>query len=160
MNSTETFFLKVPLGIEAHKQAKKLASVQATVSTGKRVYLNSLAVYAVNSYLTWVKVTTDLTASDSLNPALASLFNVADLLIPNVGRLECRPVLPEQKFIALPPEAIEDRIGFIGVQFRESLDFAELLGFAPALDITNPPRTIIIVGIDSFRKLIRLLPTY
>ncbi len=142
MNSTETFFLKVPLGLEPHKQAKKLASVQARVSKGKRVYLNTLAVYAVNSYLGWVKVKTDLTASYSLDPVMASLSDVADLLIQNVGRLECRPVLPEQQFIDLPSDAIDDRIGFIGVRFREQLDFAELLGFTPGLDISNPPEQI------------------
>lgn len=142
MNFTETLSLKVPLGLEAHKRARRLASVQANVSQGKRVYLNSLAVYAVHSYLSWVKIETDLAVSDSSNPAIASLFNVADLLIPNVGRLECRPVLPGQQFIALPPEAIEYRIGFIGVQFEERLDFVELLGFAPALDINNPPELL------------------
>jgi hypothetical protein len=122
--------------------ARQLAAVQSTVQKGKRVYLNALAVYAVHSYLKWLQIETYLNGSDSFNPAKTALANVADLVIPGIGSLECRPVLPGETTIFLPEEVIENRIGYVGVQFSDRLDSVQLLGFVPSLDSSNPPQQI------------------
>jgi hypothetical protein len=142
MNTTEIPLLTVPLELKAHEMARQLAAVQSTVQKGKRVYLNALAVYAVHSYLKWLQIETDLNYSDSFNPAKTALANVADLVIPGIGSLECRPVLPGDTTIFLPEEVIENRIGYVGVQFSDRLDSVQLLGFVPSLDSSNPPQQI------------------
>jgi hypothetical protein len=134
--------------------ARQLAAVQSTVQKGKRVYLNALAVYAVHSYLKWLQIETDLHPSDSFNPAKTALANVADLVIPGIGSLECGPVLPGETTILLPEEVIENRIGYVGVQFSDRLDSVQLLGFAPSLDSSNPPQQIAVAELMPIDTLI------
>jgi hypothetical protein len=141
MNSTENRLLTVPLGSEAHQLARQFAVEQANPQKGKRVYLNTLSVYAVHSYLKWFEIETDLLQSDCCNPQLRSVFDLADLVIPNVGKLECRPVLPGQTAFPLPLEVTENRIGYLAVQFSDRLDSVQLLGFAPAFT-TEPPEQL------------------
>jgi Protein of unknown function (DUF1822) len=72
---------------------------------------------------------------------IVGIFDVADLVLPGVGKLECRPVLPEESIIILPNEVTEDRIGYVAVQFSQQLDSVKLLGFtaksSETLDITQ-----------------------
>jgi len=154
MNLAELPLLTVPLDLKAHQMARQLAAVQSTVQKGKRVYLNALAVYAVHSYLKWLQIETDLNSSDSFNPAKTALANVADLVIPGIGSLECRPVLPGETTIFLPEEVIENRIGYVGVQFSDRLDSVQLLGFAPSLDSSNPPQQIVVAELMPIDTLI------
>jgi hypothetical protein len=154
MNIAELPLLTVPLELKAHEMARQLAAVQSTVQKGKRVYLNALAVYAVHSYLKWLQIETDLNSSDSFNPAKTALANVADLVIPGIGSLECRPVLPGETTIFLPEEVIENRIGYVGVQFSDRLDSVQLLGFAPILDSSNPPQQIAVAELMPIDTLI------
>jgi hypothetical protein len=142
MNIAEIPLLTVPLELKAHELARQLAASQSTVQKGKRVYLNALAVYSVHSYLKWLQIETDLNSSDSFNRVKTALANVADLVIPGIGSLECRPVLPGETTIFLPEEVIENRIGYVGIQFNERLDCVQLLGFAPSFDSSNPPQQI------------------
>jgi len=154
MNIAELPLLTVPLELKAHELARQLAAVQSTVQKGKRVYLNALAVYAVHSYLKWLQIETDLNSSDSFNPAKTALANVADLVIPGIGSLECRPVLPGETTIFLPEEVIENRIGYVGVQFSDRLDSVQLLGFAPTFDSSNPPQQIAVAELMPIDTLI------
>jgi hypothetical protein len=154
MNIAELPLLTVPLELKAHEMARQLAAVQSTVQKGKRVYLNALAVYAVHSYLKWLQIETDLEGSDSFNQVKTALANVADLLITGIGSLECRPVLPGETSIFLPEEVIENRIGYVGVQFSDRLDSVQLLGFAPTLDSSNPPQQIAVAELMPIDTLI------
>ncbi|NES06676.1 MAG: DUF1822 family protein [Okeania sp. SIO2F4] len=132
MTHTEMKNLEIPLGIEAHRLAGEFATEQATNEKSKQVYLNTLAVYAVHRYLKWLVIETDLSQSDCWNPILRNRWNVADLVIPEIGTLECRPVLVGETTLLLPPEVMEDRIGYLAVQFRNIWDRVEILGFAKA----------------------------
>ncbi|MEG3967096.1 DUF1822 family protein [Microcoleus sp. T2B6] len=154
MNIAELPLLTVPLELKAHEMARQLAAVQSTVQKGKRVYLNALAVYAVHRYLKWLQIETDLEGSDSFNQVKTALANVADLLITGIGSLECRPVLPGETSIFLPEEVIENRIGYVGVQFSDRLDSVQLLGFAPSLDSSNPPQQLAVAELMPIDALI------
>ena len=146
--------LSVPLGKDAHHWAVQFAAEQATPVKGKQVYLNTLAVYAVNSYLKWLSVETDLTQGDSWQPGLRSVFDVADLVLPNIGKLECRPLLPGETAFVLPPEVTQDRIGYVAVQFDQQLDSVQLLGFAPAIVTPEPPEKLHLAELQSLDVLI------
>ncbi len=154
MNNTKVPLLTVPLGGEAHRFAQQFAAQQATPQKGKRVYFNTLAVYAVNSYLKWLQIETSLGQSDSWHPGKRAVFDVADLALPGIGKLECRPVLLGETACYFPPEVTENRIGYIGVQFGEILSEVKLLGFARAVDADNPPAQLQIADFQPLDALI------
>ncbi|MBW4678282.1 MAG: DUF1822 family protein [Desmonostoc geniculatum HA4340-LM1] len=131
MNIKELPMIEIPVGTEAHRFASQFATEQATPEKSKQVYLNTLAVYAVHRYLQWLQMKTDLNQGDSWHPVVRSRLDVADLVIPGRGKLECRPVLPGETAFAVPDEVAEDRIGYLAVQFSDRLDKVELLGFSP-----------------------------
>lgn len=128
MQITPRFNFIVPLGQSAHQLARQFFSKQLK-HRAKQVYLNTLAVYAVRFYLKYMGIETEWEASDSYDPVMQTIMDVADLKIPNLGKLECRPVLPEAESVEIPPEVWGDRIGYIAVQLDESLRKATLLGF-------------------------------
>ncbi len=154
MNNREIRLLEVPLGIEAHRLAEQFAAEQATSQKSKQVYLNTLAVYAVHRYLQWLQVKTNLSQSDSWHPVLRSRWNVADLVISGIGKLECRPVLPGETAFCLPPEVTEDRIGYLGVQFSEHLDQVQLLGFTEAVNVGASSRELLISKLQPLEALL------
>ncbi|MBE9179091.1 DUF1822 family protein [Oculatella sp. LEGE 06141] len=124
--------LTVPLNADAHQQARQFAAEQADSTTGKRVYLNTLAVWAVHRYLTWMQIDTDLAQSHSWNVGLNALFQATDLVLPQLGRLECCPVLPGDVAVAIAPTPLPDVIGYMAVQLNDRLDQVQLLGFVSA----------------------------
>lgn len=134
MNTTEPPPITVPLGGEAHRLARQFAAQQATLQKGKQAYLNTLAVEAVHSYLKWLQIET-LSQGDSWDISLRSLFNVADLVLPNIGKLGCCPLLPGETTCSLPSEVMEDRIGYIVVELDELLREATVLGFTPVTTV-------------------------
>lgn len=154
MNNTKVPLLTVPLSGEAHRFAQQFAAQQATPQKGKRVYFNTLAVFAVHCYLKWLQIETSLRQSDSWHPGKRAVFDVADLALPGIGKLECRPVLLGETACYFPPEVTENRIGYVGVQFGEILSEVELLGFARAVDADNPPAQLQIADFQPLDALI------
>jgi hypothetical protein len=129
-NLSESLTFTVPLSSSAHHLAEQFRRQQSNPKKAKQVYLNTLAVSAVNFYLRCMGVETDWEGSQSRNPVMLSILDVADVEIPNLGKLECRPVLPQDKVVHIPSEVWSDRIGYVVVQFDESLRVATLLGFS------------------------------
>lgn len=158
MNSTKTAGLTVPLGSLAHALARPFAAEQTTPQKGKKTYLNTLAIYAVHTYLKWLQIETEISQGDSWHPLKRALFDVADLVIPGVGKLECRPVLPGETAFSLPHEVTEDRIGYVAVQFNERLNEVQLLGFVRAVNIYNT-KQILIADLQPLDILLDCIPT-
>jgi hypothetical protein len=129
-NLSESLTFTVPLSSSAHHLAEQFCRQQSNQKKAKQVYLNTLAVSAVNFYLRCMGVETDWEGSQSRNPVMLSILDVADVEIPNLGKLECRPVLPHDKVVHIPSEVWSDRIGYVAVQLDESLKQATLLGFS------------------------------
>jgi hypothetical protein len=132
---SEILTFTVPLGSEPHRLAQQFCRQQSNHKKAKQVYLNTLAVSAVEFYLHCMGIGTNRSGSSSWNPVMQFLMDVADLEIPSLGKLECRPVLPEVQIVHIPPEVWSDRIGYVAVQLDCSLQAATLLGFtqtAPA----------------------------
>ena len=158
MNITESsFFIPIKLTNEALYYANKFADEQATSEKARRIYLNTLAVCAVHSYLQWMEFQTDPTQGDCWHPVVRRFNDIADLVLPNIGKLECRPVLSGETFVSLPPEVREDRIGYVLVQFEEQLDKVKLLGFTPLVESVNPLEVISIAAQKPFDILIEYL---
>ncbi|KJH69367.1 DUF1822 family protein [Aliterella atlantica] len=140
IDSTEQdLTLPVPLTLQAHYAALLFYQQHADARKAKQVYLNTLAVSAVRAYLSWLGIASDLQASDSWNPTLQALADIADLDIPGQGKLECRPVLPEATACYVAPETWSNRIGYIAVLLDADLKTATLLGFVPSVDTEELP---------------------
>ncbi|MHC5613561.1 MAG: DUF1822 family protein [Nostoc sp.] len=131
--------LTLPISQSARITAQQFANQQPNSEKAEQVRLNTLAVWVVNDYLEMMDIPTDLQASDSWNPVMRLCGNVADLEVPSVGRLECRPVHLHQQICSIPPETWEERVGYLVVQFDELLQEARLLGFIPSVATETLP---------------------
>jgi len=120
----------IPVSITqgALQMARLFADQQPTPEKKEQVYLNTLAVCAVNDYMEMMEIPTNLRASDSWNPAMHLYADVADLKLTGLGHLECRPVR-EGTACYIPPEVPDDRIGVGVVKIDTELQEATLLGF-------------------------------
>jgi hypothetical protein len=173
--------IPVPLTQDALQIAQQFASEQSTPQKAEQTYLNTLSVYAVNNYLRIFGIKTDLTIGDSWNPVVRLVSNVADLWITDAGRLECRPLpitesqlnttsqsrnlwsfvnwlaegqspaTPTSCFV--PPEAQDDRIGYVVVQIDLAQQQAVLLGFTQTV-VAN---TIALPELQPMTQLLQVL---
>jgi hypothetical protein len=132
--------LDILLSVEDHALARHFAAEQKSPAKGKRVYLNTLAVAALHTYLTWLNIESDLDSSYSLHPLQRSAFDRADLYIPDLGRLDCVITLPGETFAA-SPLASKDTIAQVLVQFSESLSSVRLVSYC--LVIGEPEEEIL-----------------
>jgi len=131
MNSiTNTLTFTVPLSFEAHSLAQKYRQGISNQAKAEQVYLNTLAVYAVDNYLHCMGFKTDWEHSYSRDNVAMKIMDVADLTVKSIGKLECRPVLADAGILQIPPEVWEDRVGYVAVQLNPALKSANILGFS------------------------------
>ena len=68
-HTTEPLLFTVPLSFEAHSIAQHFQRQQSPTQKAKQVYLNTLAVYAVDFYLRCLGFELNPEQSDSRNPS-------------------------------------------------------------------------------------------
>ena len=122
---------RAPLTDAFHQTAQGFYQRHTDPQKRKQVYLNTLSVQAAQFFLTCLGIETQLEKSESWNPILQVLADSADLWVDDLGRLECRPVLPQQSAWQIPSEVWADRIGYLFIQVDAELTEATLLGFLP-----------------------------
>jgi hypothetical protein len=127
----------IPINEAERQQALVFAQEQPNREKARQVYLNTLAVQAVKWCLDVLEIPTDVADSESWNPFSRLAADVADLQIPGVGALECRPIRGEVQECSIPPEVLENRIGYVVVQIDQSCQEATLLGFVPAKSLDS-----------------------
>ncbi|MCG6138667.1 MAG: DUF1822 family protein [Nostoc sp. LLA-1] len=125
----DTLTFSAPIPVDGRYRAEELCRQQATPEKGEQVYLNTLSVSFVSSYLRCIGFETDLHKSDSWDVIKQTLMDVADLSLKSLGLLECRPVLEDAQLVYVPPEVQSNRIGYVVVQIAKSFREAKLLGF-------------------------------
>lgn len=135
INNSSSFL--IPLGKEAHEIADYFCQQHSDFAKAEQVYLNTLAVYAVNCCLQSLGIATDLEASDSWNPIMQSRLTVADLVVKGKGKVGCCPVMPGEDFIEISEEALSDRIGYLFVEINAEMSEAKLLGFVEKINETK-----------------------
>ncbi|NEP86066.1 MAG: DUF1822 family protein [Okeania sp. SIO2C2] len=138
-NYTQLRPVIVPLDIKTHQKASALAAQQSHPEIAKQVYLNILAVTAVSHLLKWLEFETNLEQNNSFNPLLSGLFNATDLIVEN-RQLLCMPILPGETEFSASLDIAENFIGYVAVQFQQSLDRVEILGFYPAVKNDLPEK--------------------
>jgi len=130
---------KVPLGFSDHQQAEQFLQAQKSPQKRKQVYLNTLSVLAVKFHLKSLAFAVQTQGCESFDPVLQACLDVADLELPNRGKLECRPVLPGEDFMRVPPEVFEDRVAYVAVRLNRELTEAEILGFVEQVEAERIP---------------------
>jgi len=128
--TTEPLPFTVPITRDVYHQAENFSREQKHPEKARQVYLNTLAVLAVEFYCQCMEVETNLTASDSWSLSSRTLMDVADMVITDLGKLECRPVLPGEQSCHVPGEVRCDRVGYVVVEIDEENNRSTLLGFA------------------------------
>jgi Protein of unknown function (DUF1822) len=130
LTTPENMALRLPITSQAIQFAQGFSQQQPT-ATKERVSLNTLAVCVVNDYLEMIGFQTNLRGGDSWNPIVSMGADVADLELPGIGKLECRPVTPQEQEYQIPPEVWIDRVGYIFVEINLAAREATILGFIP-----------------------------
>jgi hypothetical protein len=127
--------ITLPITTEFRQIAEKFAQQCLFAEKATQIRLNTLAVCAVNAYLQLMDVVTQVEESDSWNPMLQMMADVADLKVPNVGAFSCRAIAANDDTCYIPPEDWHNRAGYIAVVIDEAAAQATLLGFMPAVDV-------------------------
>lgn len=127
----ETQMIPQPLTQSTLQIARQMANKHRDPAKSAQVYQNILAVLAVKDYLQLLDIPTDLIHSDCWNPIVQLGADIADLKLPDLGSLECRPVIVSASQCQVPPEVWSDRLGYVIVQLDLSERQARLLGFSP-----------------------------
>jgi hypothetical protein len=133
-NLSELSNFTVPLAPSVHQIAKQFSRHHPDAQKAKQVYLNTLAVCAVHFYLECMGIESDCNASQSWDSLSQILMDVADLILPELGQLECCPTLTGAQIVLIQEDVGSERIGFVVVEFEPALNTATLLGFTPTAD--------------------------
>ncbi|MCL6436881.1 MAG: DUF1822 family protein [Leptolyngbyaceae cyanobacterium HOT.MB2.61] len=126
--------IAIPISPANRQLARQFAEEQPTQAKAMQVYLNTLAVQVVNVYLQMMDIPTNLEASDSWHYGDRLCTDVADLSIPGIGSLECRPIQAGESQCLIPPEVRENRIGYVVVQIDDDHRSGKILGFVPKVE--------------------------
>ncbi|MCE2668986.1 MAG: DUF1822 family protein [Microcystis sp.] len=139
MPLAERLTFTVPLSGADFKLAQKFSCEQKDADKSKQVFLNTLAVLAVNFYCQCLKVETNLEESTIGDYNRRILMDSADLKIDVLGKLECRPVLPNENICYVPSEVWSDRVGYVVVEIDEEAKKAILFGFVEQIETNELP---------------------
>lgn len=149
---SETKTLKIPLSFEAHNLAKRYSQKIKNTQQNRKVYLNTLAIYATDFQLRCLQFETNWSGSEHQDLLMRSLFDIADLEVKEIGRLECRPILSESNVMSIPSETWEDRISYVAVKLNANLTEASILGFTK-----TPKEQVDVNELDSFDNFLEYL---
>ncbi|MGB3294143.1 MAG: DUF1822 family protein [Phormidesmis sp.] len=142
--------IPLPLTTEFGEIAQRFAQQCPFSEKAQQIRRNTLAVCAVNAYLQLMDIPTCISESDSWNPMMQMLADVADLKVPGVGTLSCRSLALQDSACYVPPEEWQDRAGYVAVVIDEAASQAILVGFTPIV-------TQEIVPLEQFSPLEALL---
>ncbi|AVH63570.1 DUF1822 family protein [Nostoc sp. 'Peltigera membranacea cyanobiont' N6] len=140
MNSNQLAFT-IPISREMINIADKLSQQQRNEQKTRKVYLNTLALLAVEFFCQCMEIETEFSKSYGLDSVVLSLMNTASIFIKDKGLLECRPVLPKEEFSDIPPEILSERIGYMVVEIDEIDRQARILGFVESVTNEKLPLT-------------------
>lgn len=121
--------ITLPITTEFMQAAEQFARRCPFDDKAEQIRQNTLAVCVVNAYFQLLDIPTALAESDSWNPMMQMMANVADLKLPEVGVFSCRVVTQDNSACYIPPEDWHDRAGYIAVSLDEAAKEATLIGF-------------------------------
>ena len=148
--STQQQIISIPIPAKFRETALEFAQEQPTQQKAKQVYVNTLAVLVVKSYLEMLEISTNLEASYSWNQYGRLMADVADLLLTGVGRLECRAIRTGDRLCYVPPDVWDNRIGYVVVELNKTCTEGKIRGFLPDIKTSQ-------IDIEELQPLERLI---
>jgi hypothetical protein len=144
MLTDQSLSFRIPLTADDRAIAIEFAKEQQEqgLDKAKQVYLNSLAVCATRHLLDWMSFEVDLEQSDSWHPFMRRVQNVADIIIPELGSLECCPILPDQDSFVISEEVLENRLAYLAIEIQSNFEEALFLGFKKCSDLLSSTQEI------------------
>ncbi|MBW4643098.1 MAG: DUF1822 family protein [Goleter apudmare HA4340-LM2] len=124
----------VPIDGKMFQIAKKFSQQQKNNQKSHQIYLNTLAILAVDFYCQCMGIKTEASKSNGFDNIMSSLMNTASLFIQDKGLLECCPVLPKAEFCEITPETLSQSIGYMVVEIDEINRQARILGFVESVE--------------------------
>lgn len=137
-NNTKPLIFHVPCSKKAHALADKYADQQLTTKKAKQVYLNTLALHVGKKYLESLDFKTSLENTSFSKSFLRMTEDIADVIIPDIGTVEFRYVLPEETSFSIPNPDKKEVVAYVAVAFDDSLNFGNILGFVAPKDLIEP----------------------
>jgi len=144
-------FTEFSLDPEIYNLALAYASEQANLENGQKVFYNTMTMWAVNHLLGWREFETILDKDDDWTLAIEPVLDLADLMFPGIGKIQCCLIFEGETEISVPVQ--NDRIAYIFVQIHDSLDKVKFLGFFPAADIHGDTVEISVADLQPFDNL-------
>jgi Protein of unknown function (DUF1822) len=128
----------MPIASTAREKATAMANLCPNPAHRETLRRYLLATIVLHDYLTLQGYLPDLSASDCWNPILGRSGEGADLVVSQVGRLECCVLEPGQPKVAVLPEGQFGRAGYVAVELDAQEHWGWLLGFVPGGDSVTP----------------------
>jgi hypothetical protein len=132
----------IPISSSAREKADRMAALCPKTDRREIMRRNLLATIAVHDYLRLQGYLPDLLASDCWSPILGRMGDGADLMVSQVGRLECCAMGSGQSSCPVPSEGQFTRAGYVAVELDAEEHWGWLLGFMPGGDEINPVETL------------------
>ena len=155
-NNTKPLVFRVPCSKESHELADKYAGQQVSKKKAKQVYLNTLSVYVGKDYLESLDFKTSLDNTSFSKSFLRMTEDVSDVIIPEIGTVEFRHVLPGEASFSIPNPDKKEVVAYVAVAFDDSLDFGDMLGFVTPKDLLES-NVDMSVSLDNLQPIERLL---
>ena len=127
----------IPISNTARQKATGMAELCRHAERKHTMRRNLLATIVVHDYLRLQGYLPDLAASDCWNPILGRTGEVADLVVSQVGRIECCAIEPGQSHCDVPIDGRFGRSGYVVVEMDAEERWGWLLGFIPGGDEIN-----------------------
>ena len=134
---TEQQSISIPISAKFRDTALQFAQEQPNQDKAKQVYLNTLAVQVVNSYLQMLDISTTIEASYSWDSWGRMGGNVADLVLTGIGHLECRYIRTGDHICHIPPEVFNHRFGYVVVEINQTCQEGKIRGFLAQITTTE-----------------------
>ncbi|MBD2578367.1 DUF1822 family protein [Oscillatoria sp. FACHB-1406] len=138
-NSAQNPEITAPLTLTVHQTAKALFDQYQHPKKAQKVYLNALAVGAVDYYLSCLGIKTAKPTPELNTMVDAAFTDSAVLNIASSGKIECRPLLPEETECFIPLEVRDNRLGYVAVRLNAELTEAALVGFLSPQKLAELP---------------------
>jgi Protein of unknown function (DUF1822) len=150
--NTEDLTITIPIASTFRQQAKQFAAEQTTPQKQQRVKNTTLVVLAAAEYLQWQGYNVQLENSQCYDRLTRTLSDVADVFVGNIGRIECLVAEPSAGTCAIPPEAQQERIGYLVTSLEDKQ--VRLLGFAPMFDPEDVPDELELNELESLEAMV------
>ena len=155
-NNTKPLIFRVPCSKESHVLADKYAGQQISNEKARQIYLNTLAVHVGKDYLESLNFEASLENTSFSKSFSRMTEDVADVIIPGIGTVEFRYVLPGETSFSIPNPDKKEVIAYVAVAFDDSLDFGDIVGFIAPKDLLDP-KVDMVVSLKSLQPTERLL---